>query len=390
MSKNGPTAISGKGMRGIRPLQSDDLQQVAALYEKVVRSGKPAPPPGLVEDFDRFFLKCPLADPEIPSLVFEDEDNRIAGFLGMYVRQLQLDGRSIRMACSGQLVTDETSRSRGVGIFLTREHLKGPQELSITDGSTHTVARLWEYLGGQTCQLRSIQWTKTFRPWAFAANRAKSRAPLRSLAVASRPFTWLLDQPSSLLRRASAKPEQKITTQDLGVREMVSSWKSLTAKRRLTMDYNEEYLDWLMKEMRSIRSRGALHAKSVVDKRGSILGWYIYFLAGGGTAQVVQLIAADGQADTVVDAMFEDADRRGAAAMAGRVEPDLLESLTRHRCHLRYGQPLSLIHSPDPEILSLLNSKFALLTRLDGELWTSFHRETYHQGVTADTAACRH
>ncbi len=37
----------------------------------------------------------------------------------------------------------------GVGALLMRRHLSGPQELTITDGPTDTVRRMWAGLGGQ-------------------------------------------------------------------------------------------------------------------------------------------------------------------------------------------------------------------------------------------------
>jgi len=56
-------------MNPIRSLEPDDLPQVAALYERTVRSGSSIPAPGLIEHFQRM-LDHLWSDPEIPSLVY--------------------------------------------------------------------------------------------------------------------------------------------------------------------------------------------------------------------------------------------------------------------------------------------------------------------------------
>ena len=143
------------------------------------------------------------------------------------------------------------------------------------------------------------------------------------------------------------------------------------------MIYDEEYLNWLFSQMRRITSRGALHAKAVTDQNGKLLGWYVFFEKDKNLAKVVQLIAVDGRMDDILDSLFQYAANLGCVGIGGRVEPELVEGLARKGCHFRYGGPRSLIHSRNPEILAMLHSRQAIMTRLDGEWWTSFHRERY-------------
>ena len=82
--------------RGVRPCRRDDLPQVAALYEAVVRSGRRSPPPRLEAYFERTFFGCPWADPEIPSLVYQGADGAILGFIGSHVRRLRAGSRTLR------------------------------------------------------------------------------------------------------------------------------------------------------------------------------------------------------------------------------------------------------------------------------------------------------
>lgn len=80
-------------MSEIRPCERDDLQQVAALYELVMRSGSSTPARGLDSYLERVLFDQPWADPEIPSLVFVDGGGRILGFQGSSVRRALFDGR---------------------------------------------------------------------------------------------------------------------------------------------------------------------------------------------------------------------------------------------------------------------------------------------------------
>src|SRR5712691_2027348 len=157
-------------VRGIRRCERDDLPGVATLYEQVVRSGTRSPPPRLAEYFERTFFEYPWADPEIPSLVYEDAGGRIVGFLGSHVRRLRLDGHPTRLACGGQLVVEPDVRTTAVGAFLFRAYLAGPQDITITDGANESVRRMWAASGGETALLKSMVWTRTLRPIRYGGD----------------------------------------------------------------------------------------------------------------------------------------------------------------------------------------------------------------------------
>ncbi len=130
-------------MSEIRALEVRDIEQVAALYERVVRSGANEASPGLVDYFRRTLLDHPMSDPDIPSLVSEDDAGRIVGFIGSHPRQARLGEQQIRIGCSGQLVSDPVHGNPAVGALLMRQYLAGPQDLTITDGATPLVSEMW-------------------------------------------------------------------------------------------------------------------------------------------------------------------------------------------------------------------------------------------------------
>jgi hypothetical protein len=160
-----PARRNGRGgcqVSILRPLERDDLPQVASLYESVSRSGSAMPPRGLAGYFERTLLDHPWVDPEIPSLVYLDGQGTVRGLIGSHVRRLSLEGRPIRMACGGQLVSDPAVRNRAAGTLLLRRFFAGPQDLTITDGATEATRRIWRGLGGSVGHLGSISWVRLF------------------------------------------------------------------------------------------------------------------------------------------------------------------------------------------------------------------------------------
>jgi GNAT superfamily N-acetyltransferase len=353
-------------MSAIRPLERDDLPAVAGLYERVARSGTNVPAAGLAEQFARTVLDHPWADPELPSLVYEDPRAGIVGFIGSHPRRLRLGERRLRLACSGQLVAHPDFRSRGVGALLLRKYLAGPQDISITDGATDTVRVMWEGLGGATNGLASLSWTRVFAPAAYAASllarrrgRRPESGPLPGLAdrLAARPF-------------APAPPEARSEPLTAGtLREAV---ESLAGSFELLPDYDEPFLEWLLREAAAVRPRGALSARLVRAPDGRVAGSYLAYLKPGGVSQAIQVAAAERDAGLLLDELFHSAAAAGSAAISGRLEPHLHAALRKRRCLVSRSE-WALVSSSEERLLATVATGRALLTRLDGEWWMGHH-----------------
>lgn len=362
-------------MSRIRPLERADLPGVCRLYQAVIRSGTADPPPPLIDYFARTVLDHPWVDPALPSLVCQDPDGAIVGFLGSHARRLRVDGRPVRMAVSGQLVADPAPRHRGVGGLLLRRYLAGPQDLTITDGATDTVRRMWTGLGGQPLVCASIGWMRVFQPGAtgralLSGRTGRSRIA-RSLRFAAAPADAAA---RALLRgQADLRPAQPAATAEpLTVEALLTELNRAGRLLRLHPDYDAEYLNWLFAELAVVDVRGTPVRHLVRDARGRVAGWYVYYLLPGGIAQVLQVAAPGGDAELVLDQLCWHAARGGAVAVQGRLEPALVGLLRGHRCLLRRAD-WALVHCADSSILGLLGSPAALLTRLDGEWWMGHH-----------------
>jgi hypothetical protein len=369
--------LASRPAERIRPFAAQDAQAVAALYERVERSGSQRAAPGLVDCFRRFFADSPGVDPDIPSLVYLDDRGQVAGFLGVYVRRMRWDGRPLRMACSGQLFTAPHVRTQAAGARLLRRFLDGPQDLSITDGATDEARRLWQALGGSTAVLHCLRWTHVLRPARFATAYLARRRWARAAPVLLGPLAAATDV---LLRRTLRRRPCRRTpwhTVELTAPLMAQSWPRLALRRRLHPDYDAAYLQWLLTEMRRSTARGTLRARLVEAADGQPLGWFLYYLNAQRIAEVVQLAAPDPHLPRVLDCLLHDADVHGALAVQGRVEPGMLATLDARACWLHYRAPFALVHSRDPAIAAAIHAGEAFLTRADGEWWTSFIDERF-------------
>jgi hypothetical protein len=284
-----------------------------------------------------------------------------------------LDGRSLRLACSGQLVADPGTRHRGVGALLMRRYLAGPQDVTITDGATDQVRRMWGLSGGQPVAHSSIGWLKVIRPGAMCRSLLSERG--RSLRWAARVVGPVLDGAlGPLLRRRSGfvPTEPEAVGEPLTADALVGQIRDAARRLRFHVDYDEAYTEWLFRELEAVDVRGVPIRCLVRDRKGRVAGWYVYFLDRGGVAEVLQVAAPSGDIGLVLDHMLWHAYAGGAVAVRGRVEPSLLGELRARRC-VFVGTEWALVHSNEQAVMALLGSPNALLTRLDGEWWMGHH-----------------
>lgn len=379
-------------MTAIRPLEREDLGVVATLYGDVMRPGVP-PRSDLKERFAALLLEQPWADPEIPSLVAVDEGGSVVGFLGSHVRRIRLDGRSGRLACAGQLVVAPAARHRATGALLLHAYLAGPQDLTITDGATEEVRRIWERLGGEAVWLGGIEWYRPLRPAALAAllwghrsgRDARALMPIaRGVDRAALSLGRAIRGRARAAGRANAKTTQDVHVGELTPEDLVAALPQLTRRLRLWVDYDTAFAEHLLVELRRVPGRGSLRAALVRTGAGTVLGAYVYYLRNAGLSSVVAIAAPDEDgASATLDALVDDARAHGAAALHGRLEPRIALGVTRMRCLMRY-EGGALVHARDPSVLAAAGSRSALLTRLEGEWWMGLHLDDGDRRATEE------
>jgi hypothetical protein len=355
----------------IRPLRRADIPQVAGLYEKVVRSGSNTPAPQLNRYFERTLLDHPWVDPEIPSLVYLDEQGRVAGFIGSHVRRMTFDGRHIRVALSGQLVSDPAVRGRAAGTLLLRKYLTGPQDLTVTNAGSGTT-RIWKALGGSVVHLSSVSWARLLN-WSGLGETALQRAGMAAWKPMARPALSVFQAAASRIPAMSLRvPTPQTRAEDLTPQALLDHLPSVADHLRLRPAYDEAFLEWLFREMAAVTALGELTKCLVRDQRGRVLGWYVFYRKQGGIGQVLQIAAKDRDTAAVLGHLFHHAQRTGVAVLTGQLEPSLLEPLTQRWCFLHRLSGNVLVQARNPEIVNSILAGQALLSRMEGERWMGY------------------
>jgi hypothetical protein len=347
-------------MASIRPFERDDLPAVAALMGKRF-AGWTQGEPFLAETL----LDYPWADPELPSYVAVDEAGEVLGFIGVQVRRVRLDERSLRGVVSSHLVVLEESRAGFAGALLLRQVLTGPQDLTWTDSATDRVLRLWRSLGGHMNYARCYGWMFVLKPIRWLGAVAGAGIRRRVVESGLVPVGALPVQAAGprLVRMAFPDLPSDVDSERATTTSIVEQLPIVNRDMRLQVEYDQEYLD---RHLRLVEQTSGPLVCRIVRRRGSPVGCYVYARMPGGLSRVLHLAALAAETDAVLGELIEHARGDGTAVLAGRAEPHLHEPL-RRRLAVLGSTGRTLIHTRDPEVGSVLNTGASLLTHLDGE-----------------------
>jgi hypothetical protein len=357
---------------GIRGFREDDIPPVARLWNTVFRARFSVASSDAEGFLERTLLSHPWSDSDLPSLVYAQRDGKIVGFLGACVRRMTFDGRPIRTISSAHFMIDPTAHAQGVGALLLGRLLSGPQELTTTDTASAATRALWRSLGGSTFQLGSVSWLRIFRvspvaSRALARRFGDERWFLRSRAL-WRLAEPVLDRALRLISPPSSRKEmQEVLSVALTPTNAAEHLPPITAGFRMRPIYEEAYLAALFQDLDQFVD--GVPVARVLQSAERPVGSYVYLLRPGEICPVLQVACREEDAGAVLDGLFEDARARGAAAIVGRVEPHLWESLAQNGALFFASDERRLIHSREPELLNAIYSGDALMTRLDGEWW---------------------
>jgi hypothetical protein len=352
----------------VRPLVEADVPQVAALHRRLLGSSEESGP------VERYLLEIlcrhPWRDPRLPSLVYEDPTGRIAGCLGVMPRPMRMEGRSIVAAVTHSFMVEPDHRSNLAAMQLLKSFLAGPQDLSLAEGNAIS-RRLWEAIGGATGTLYSLRWTRPLRPARYALDLCRRRGLRRWPVALLRPVCAAADFAASRLPQSPLRLETpKLSAQETDAAELCSAIGRLSAPRVLRPCYERESLEWLLGMLGAVPTRGTPRAV-LLERAGTLVGSYVYYVKPGGVSEVVQIAAAPGEGAEVLDHLFDDARSRGAIAVSGQLEPSLLPAFSERFCSFHRGRDGSwvLLHSRSDRILRALQLGDAYFTRLEGEWW---------------------
>jgi hypothetical protein len=361
-------------MARVRLFEPPDLDDVAGLHRLVFgarSSGAPAASERYREYFTQVFLEDAPGGGAVRSLVYEEDDGRVTGFLGVVPRRMTLDGHPVCAAVSSQFIVDPTARKAIVAVQLAKTFLDGPQQLSIADEATDAARRIWEALGGTTALLHSLYWTRPLRPAQLALSFLRNRASLAPLAMAAGLPSRLVDTLATRLPYSHLHQTRPSVEADALECQTCLEHLPAFGRASLRVDYDAPTFAALLTAAARRRPDGRFRA-AAIRRGGEVVGWHLYDLGLDGIAEVLQVAAAPSSIGAVLDHLFYSAWREGASAVAGRLDPRFMQVYSDKYCLFHRRGPWVLVHARRPEFVRPFQSGDAFFTRLDGEWCLGF------------------
>ncbi|MCI0336808.1 MAG: hypothetical protein L0226_04485 [Acidobacteria bacterium] len=318
--------------------------------------------------FEHIFFHNPWFDESLPSLVYQESNGRIVGFLGVVPRRMLLRDRPIRVAISFHFMVEPESRSSLAGVQLLKTFFSGPQDLSLTDGAGHAGRKVWEGLGGTTAFLYSQYWTRILRPSKHVINLLARRKAFSPVARVLSPLCYLADAGAAwMLPRHIFNPITQCSEEDLGIETLLNSLPQFSRAATLQPLYDDYSLRWLLNQAGQMNFYGAFKKVLVRDSRGEMVGWFMYYLKPGGTSTVFQFVVRKNAIDETLDCLFNHARRHGSAAITGRLYPHYVQEFSDKRCFIHRRGGWMLVHSNNADLIQVIQCGDAFLTGLEGE-----------------------
>lgn len=356
-------------MSSVRPFVADDIPQVADLHRRVFRTAEPTTT-GWREAYQTYFsdvfLRNPLHDDTLTSLVAEDGSGTIVGFLGVVPRRMVFKGQSILAAVCSQFMVDPARRGQ-VGLRMVKQCLAGPQDLSMTDEAEDSTGKVWQWCGGIMALLHSMHWIRPLRPAHAALALLGKRMRLARLAAAA-PMARIVD---AHVTRVAHSPFQRLTPrgsrEDLDAGKIIGFLPEVVGDRSLRPDYDDGLVQWMLGRAGRLNGHGELRTVLVRDDAHNAAGWYVYYANPGQIGEVLQIAARAPSVHLVLDHLLDDAAERGVVALAGRLDPPFARELSEKYFVLHRRGFSMFVHSKRPELMDAIWRGDAFLTRLDGE-----------------------
>lgn len=351
----------------IRAFVEADIPDVALVHRAAFKRSGGLRLASYRDYFVRVFLDNPAGRGPISSLVHEEHDGRITGFIGLVPRRVAIGARHYQAAVSSQFIVDPASHVGLVALRLAKAYLEGPQDLSIADEANEVSRTIWEGLGGVTASLLSLYWTRPLRPARMAMSYLRERRGFAPIAAAGRPFASVADTlavrlPGSQFRQVAPAA----AAEALCARAVVAHAPELCGAAALRVEYDDHTFQWLLDRAAGQTPDGRL-LSAVVKNGSTILGWYIAHLDRDGGADVAQLMASRSSIDEVLDHLFYHAWQQGAVSVTGRMEPRFMQALSDKYCLFHRRGPWVLIKAKRPELLHAFQTGATSFSRFDGE-----------------------
>ena len=361
----------------IRHFQSQDITPVANLFLRVFKRIQSPSPLSLQSYFEKLYLSHPSYDESMSSLVYEDKQGNIQGFIGGIPVDFKFKNRKIKALVAGNHMVDRNLKDPMAGALLLRKFIFGPQDLTYTDTANRISVKLWQTIGADVNFSHSIRWIRPLRPGCFI-NHVLKRYPIgKALSWMTYPVSLLSDAAyMHLFDRPSDDVIGQLDEQEVEINTMLRSFEDFRDHRVLIPDYDEAGLKWRFSLAESKQEHGELLKVAVYDKE-KLQGWYLVYVRKGGVGYLLQLVAHPTTILNVLDHLFMNGRKRGCLALKGHLDPKYIMEYQDAGCYLFNRGGMAISHTRDPEIRCALLNGNAYISSLEGEWWTRLQGDEF-------------
>jgi len=364
-------------MGRVRPFKIDDSAAVADIHWRVFQHKRAPSPDSLRDYFQTLYLSQLPSELPIGSLVYEDDQGAVRGFVGGIPLRLRYRQKRIWALVAGNHMVDPDLRAPFAGAVLLRRLFAGPQDLTYSDTSNSVSVRMWKSLGAEVFLANSIQWIRILQPLRFALAISRRRVLGRVCSPFLFPLASIPDfVDRRRLSRSLDKKNAQLDQRELDVETMLSGLEQLVDDRALVPAYDSESLNWRLSLAGDKQDCGSL-IKTGVYEKGRLLGWYILYAQQREIAEVLQIVANSKTIDRVLNHLFKSALQEKCVAVMGSMDPMLFGGYTQNKCSTYIHASVAIAHSRDPEIIRDMHQGSTFLSRLEGEWWTRLQGDDF-------------
>ena len=358
-------------MSRVRPFDPADIPEIAALTWRFLYAQPGAPPPSLERYLRELFFVGPLADPQLPSLVYVDPRGEPVGFLGVVRRRMMSAFGCLKIALGSNFIVHPKCRSSQASLQLARSFFAEGQDLSVSDTANEASRAIWHGFGGVSLPRSDRRWSRPLRPINYALSAiSRFRGALATvMSSASKPLCQLADVMRMNLCATNDVPGKSVP---LDVSTLLTSLAQSWNGHAVHPVYDKDSLQWLLTLMRESEARGQLRMMAVQDDAGLPVGCYVYYAKPGAIGEVVYVGGKEPFLDRVLDHLFYDAAALGVIALHGTLDATIAPRLAKRLCFFFNGHDPLLVHSRRPELMRVIQTNGIPWTRLDGEWCLKF------------------
>lgn len=363
-------------MSKVRTFENSDVDDVANLFQRLLRKTSESASEDLKSYFRQLFLDHAPAEPAYRSRVHLRDDGSLSGFIGVLPVSMDFEGRQITALDCGNFACDDRDTDPFAGARLLRDVLSGPQDLSFTETANDVSTEMWRSMRATVLGPYSLGWVRVLHPVSFALEAAsKHLRPVKLI----RPLGRTLDKIAlSATRKSSwlsyaSKPGKAdaFVTKEMTDAEFAAHLPGLIRQFTLKPNWGQSELEMMLSHASNKRNYGDRFQRAVQNRAGKVVGLYLFYGRKGGIGRTIQIVSEAGHESVVIDCLFRDAFEQGLVAVRGATQPNLLQAMIGKKCAF-VPSSSTIVHTRDQSLLEAMNSGRAFINGLAGEGWTRF------------------